>query len=270
MSIRTVARKDLADAGRSRTLWAVTAVVVLLTGGIAALIASTQGDRPARQILGFTFQLSVTTLPIVGLVLGKGAITAERESGSLRMLLSLPPSRGSVLTGKLVGRSILMFAATIAGVGVTVAALVGLGVGGDISLFASFAVGLATMGVAFVAVGVAISASVATETRATALAVTAFMILVALWNLVVGAVQFTAVELGLISRTAETTPAWIRFVQTLPPNEAANGVFGALSRGTALAPDPFASAWFPALLLLAWIVLPLAVGYLRFRDADLG
>ncbi|MEZ3117269.1 ABC transporter permease subunit [Halobaculum sp. MBLA0147] len=270
MSTQVVARKDLADAGRSRTLWAVTAVVVLLTGGIAALIATTQREEPARQILSFTFQLSVGTLPIVGLVLGKGAITAERESGSLRMLLSLPPSRGSVLAGKFLGRSVLMLAATAVGVGVTVAALVGFGIGGELSLFVSFATALATMGVAFVAVGVAISASVETETRATALAVTVFMIAVVLWNVVMQAIRFIAVELGLLSETAETAPLWLRVLQTLPPNEAANGVFNALSQGTALAPDPFASAWFPALLLLAWIVLPLAVGYLRFRDADLG
>lgn len=269
MSTRIVARKDLADAGRSQTLWAVTAVVLVFTGGIAALIAASQ-DEPASRVLGFTFQLAGTTLPIVGLVLGKGAITAERESGSLRVLLSLPPSRGSVLVGKLLGRSILMLAATAAGVVVTVAALVGFGVGGDLSLVVPFAAGLAATGVAFVAIGVAISASVATETRATALAVAVFVASVVLWNLVLQVVQFAASELGLASQTAESAPTWLQFLQILPPNQAANVAYRALAEGTALAPDPFTSAWFPGLLLVGWITLPLAVGYLRFRDADLG
>jgi len=33
------------------------------------------------------------------------AIAGERESGSLKLLLGLPPSRGEVLVGKFLGRS---------------------------------------------------------------------------------------------------------------------------------------------------------------------
>ena len=32
----------------------------------------------------------------------------------------------------------------------------------------------------------------------------------------------------------------------------------------------YLSEWFSALVLLAWILLPVLVGYLRFRTADLG
>ncbi|QAU14097.1 ABC transporter [Halorubrum sp. BOL3-1] len=266
MSIETIARKDLADASRSKMLWVVAVLVLLSTAGVTGLIAVTTG-MPAREVFGIAFQLAVTTLPIIALILAKGAITGERESGSLRVLLSLPPSRSDVLVGKLLGRTVLMLAATLVSglaTGLVVLALLGGGIG----VLVPFVGFLGLMGIVFVAIGVGVSAASATDNRATAIAVGAYMILVALWNLIEGGIQFGAVELGLME--AGSQPAWLQLVGLLPPNNAAIAAFRATVEGQIFGTDPFASVWLPVCLLLIWFVFPVAGGYLSFRDAQIG
>lgn len=265
MSVRTVARKDLADAGRSKAVWAVAVLVMLSTAGISGLVA-TVTDQPAEQVFGVAFQLGVSALPIIALILAKGAITAERESGSMRVLLSLPPSRLDVLLGKLVGRTALMLVATLVGGIGTGLVVVGL-VGGGASLIVPFVGFLGLLGVAFVAIGVGVSAGVASDARATAVAVGAYMVLVALWNLVLTLIRTAAAELGLLESGAQ--PVWLQLLGVFPPNRAAAAGYEAAGDGRLLAADPFASAWFPIIVLVAWMVVPVFLGYYRFRDADI-
>ena len=68
MSVGTIARKDLADASRSKMLWVVAVLVLLSTAGVTGLVAATSG-MPAREVFGLAFQLAVTTLPIIALIL---------------------------------------------------------------------------------------------------------------------------------------------------------------------------------------------------------
>ncbi|WP_299269548.1 hypothetical protein [Halorientalis sp.] len=59
-------------------------------------------------------------------------------------------------------------------------------------------------------------------------------------------------------------------IRIVPPNCAAISAFeAAVDGGRVFATDPFASVWFPTLLLLVWLAVPVAVGYLRFRQADI-
>lgn len=266
MSVRTIARKDLADAGRSKMLWVVTGIVLLSTAGITGLLAATSG-MTASEVSALSFQLAVTMLPIVALILAKGAITAERESGSLRVLLSLPPSRRDVLLGKFIGRTALMLVATLVG-GLATGLVVLTILGGTVGSLASFVGFLGLMSVAFVALGVGISAGSASDSRATAVAVGAYMILVVLWNFIQTAIQYGAVELGLIAAGSE--PAWLQLVGLFPPNRAANAAYRATIEGQFFGTDPFTSVWLPILVLLAWLFVPITAGYLRFRDAQIG
>lgn len=266
MSIPTVARKDIADAGRSKSLWGVTLVVVLFTAGITGLVGF-GSDEPATEVFRLAFQLAATTLPIVALILAKGALTGERESGSLRLLLSLPPSRRDILLGKFLGRTALMLVATAVGAVTTGLAVVALFPEGLVSLV-PFVLFLGLMGTVFVGIGVGISAASARDSRATTAAVAVYLVLVVLWNLIAGGIQAGASALGLIG--ANSQPAWLQFVGILPPNRAAIAAFGAaVDGGGVFATDPFASVWFPTLLLLVWLVVPTAAGYLRFRKADI-
>jgi hypothetical protein len=62
----------------------------------------------------------------------------------------------------------------------------------------------------------------------------------------------------------------LQFLDILPPHRAATAAFEAAANGgSVLAADPFASAWLPTLVLLGWFVVPVAGGYLRFRNAEI-
>jgi ABC-2 type transport system permease protein len=124
------------------------------------------------------------------------------------------------------------------------------------------------MGTVFVGIGVGISAACARDSRATTAAVAVYLVLVVLWNLIAGGIQAGARALGLIA--ANSQPAWLQFISIFPPNRAAIAAFrAAVDGGRVFATDPFASVWFPTLLLLVWLVVPTAAGYLRFRKADI-
>jgi ABC-2 type transport system permease protein len=182
-------------------------------------------------------------------------------------LLSLPPSRRDVLVGKLLGRTALMLVATLIGGFVTGLVVLTI-LGGTFGSLASFIGFLGLMSVAFVAIGVGISAGSSSDSRATAVAVGAYMILVALWNLIQSAIQYGAVELGLMADAGE--PAWLKLVGLFPPNRAARAAHRSTVEGQFFGTDPFASVWLPVLVLLAWILVPVTVGYIRFRDAQIG
>lgn len=267
MSVARIARKDLADAGRSLSLWAVVGVVVLFTGGTVTLIGFS-GDTSTRQIVTLAAQLSATVFPVVALFAAKGAITAERESGSLRTLLALPPSRRDVVLGKYVGRVGLVTLATAAGVVATVAGLLATGNAVGVTVVGTFAATVLGLTVSFVAVGVGVSAGVATDGRASGVAVGLYVLFVVLWGPLTQGVLLGAREFGLVA--SGVTPWWIHVFGTLAPNEAATGLFAAVVSGSPFAADPTQSVWLPVVVLLAWTVVPVAVGYWRFRSADLG
>jgi ABC-2 type transport system permease protein len=266
MSVTTVARKDLADAGRSKMLWAVVILVVLSTAGITGLLAVST-DEAAPQVFTLGFQLGIVTLPIIALLLAKGAITGERDSGSLRLLLSLPPARRDVLLGKLVGRTVLMLIATLIG-GLATALVVVVLLGSGVALVGPFIGLLGLMGVAFVGLGIGISAASASDSRATAVAVGAYMLLVALWNLLYSGIQRAAAAVGVADGAAQ--PVWLDLIGVVPPNRAAAAAFDAVVSGRTFTVDPIGSLWLPVVIMLAWVVIPAAIGYRRFNAADLG
>jgi len=266
MSVTSIVRKDLADAGRSKMLWAVVILVVLPTAGATGLLAVST-DEAAPKVFTLAFQLGIATLPIVALLLAKGAITGERDSGSLRLLLGLPPARRDVLLGKLVGRTVLMLIATLMGGLVTALVVVAL-LGSGVTLVMPFVGLLGLMGLAFVGLGIGISAASASDTRATVVAVGAYMLLVALWNLLYSGIQRAAAAVGLADGAAQ--PGWLDLVGIVPPNRAAAVAFDAIVSGRTFVVDPIGSLWLPVVIMIAWLIIPAAVGYRQFRAADLG
>ena len=112
-----VAKKEFNDAVRSKGLWALSAVFTLLFVLPAGRIWWNQ--RSSDQQLGqqaldigmqffiSRFYLDTVTLlvTIVVLFVGYAAVTKEKESGSLKLLLSLPFTRRDVIVGKVLGRS---------------------------------------------------------------------------------------------------------------------------------------------------------------------
>ncbi|MFB6129980.1 MAG: ABC transporter permease, partial [Salinigranum sp.] len=94
MTWTVVARKEFSDAVRARILWGIVAVIGVLTGGITLATRFLPGIEPNPLVgLGAATEFAATLVPILSLVAAYLSIAGERESGSLKVLLGLPPSR---------------------------------------------------------------------------------------------------------------------------------------------------------------------------------
>jgi len=113
-----IAEKELSDAVRSKRLWALMAVLLMLYGMMVFVLGFgrvqvTVGEKgevrqamtidPLTQILlGLSASIGFVA-PLVGLALGYDAISGEREKGTIRLLLARPIFRDQVINGKALG-----------------------------------------------------------------------------------------------------------------------------------------------------------------------
>lgn len=283
MSAVTVAKKEFADAARSRKLQALTAVFALFTLG-GAYLASWAGDlfadvadEGAETTMDLVFALQTPAsylVPIIALVIGYAAIAGERESGSLKFLLGQPHTRRDVVLGKVLGRSAVVAAAILVGFAV---GLFGLFVFvGTVSIVDYLLFTLVTIlfGFVYVCLAVGISATTGSTTRA---AVGAFGLLVFFWFL------WSTLAMGLLYLVEgefwmEQHPDWYVSLLSLSPDAGYGSAIGAVYGESAFTmataygvedPPLFAEPWFGFVVLAAWALVPLAVGLWRFDRADL-
>ena len=287
--ITTVARKEFEDAGRSKLLWSLIGLLVgIVVIGYTA-IWYTADDATAAEVLGFLGFPLQTIVPIAALIAGYMAVVGERRSGSIKLLLGLPPNRTDVVFGKLLGRM------AVVGTAVVLAFLVALGLGaaffGSVPLADWVAFGAITLlfGVAFAGLAVGVSAGVSTRGKSMALVVGLYMLFVALWELVTAGPYYLLYDEGPPVE-AET---WYLVLEQFNPMSAyttlsSNAIEGEvfpftfqygledfeasqLTPAERYAGDaPFyLQDWFGVVVLLFWLVVPVAVGYYRFRNTDL-
>ncbi len=292
---RDVARKDFADAVRSRMVWGIIGVFVLFMGlllVIAGAAFPSDVEVDAEMALAFAAELAQLFVPLVALIAAYMSIVGERRSGSLRILLSYPFSRFDVVAGKLLGRALVIGSALFVGVAISVviAALI-YGVpaaGTTLGLFAS----VLLFGLAFTGLAVGISAATTTRGRAMATVIGVYLLFLMFWEAIAAGVYYALNG----SRPGLEVEAWYFFLERLNPIEAfralTDSIFETAIGSPVLLPVedtadatpeqlelsnrvvgelPFyLSDWMLVVVLLAWGVVPAALGYLRFRNADLG
>lgn len=287
--IGTVARKEFEDAGRSKLLWSLIGLLVgLVTIGYVA-IWYTADDVTAAEVLSFVGTPLQVILPIAALIAGYMAVVGERRSGSIKLLLGLPPNRTDVVFGKLLGRTAVVTAAVL------LACLVSLVLGAV--LFGSvpfvdwlgFAAVSALFGAAFAGLAVGTSAAVSTRGKSMAIVVGIYMILIALWELITAGPYYLIYGEGPPVE-AET---WYLVVEQFNPIFAYTNLISQIVEGSVF---PFQFQYglqsveaygmtpaerypgdapfylqdeFGVVVLLCWLVVPVAIGYYRFNRTDL-
>jgi ABC-2 type transport system permease protein len=302
MSIRTVAARDLRDAGRSRGLWAGAIALGLLA---VALAFTNQGTRetPAEAVRSLFEVLTVLLallLPIAALVASYLAVAGERESGGIKFLLSVPNSRRTVFLGKLLSRVLVVT------VGVAFVYVPAVSV--SLSKHGVFPAGvvLGTLavtvvyGAVFVVVGVSLSATVASRGSAIGRSLLAYLLLVLFYifpviqvSNVVRTVHTTVLGLSentdLYNAVEYTSPylAYQKAINLVVPESLEQNLFvdggsgggtggagaetgqAAADAGGAADLPVYLTDEFSVLILAAWLVVPLVVGYWSFNGADL-
>ncbi|WP_231189184.1 ABC transporter permease [Haladaptatus sp. DYF46] len=281
MSFAVVARKDFQDARLSKTLWALSALFVILMAGMAYLYAelpALSGDTNELSALGLMFFLAAPAtlfVSITAVIIAAKSVAGERENGSMKLMLSYPHSRRDVVLGKVTGRAAVLVLPLV--IGFAVAAIVVLAKYAtftpiDYVLFVLLTVLYAF---AYISLVVGLSATTGSGARATAMAIGLFVVLELLWDVVPLGVLYL-LEGQLVP--LQEYPNWALFLSGLTPSAAYSTAMGAvlpespnavLGIGT-IGDVPFYLAdWFGLVLLVAWAVVPVSLGYLRFRVADL-
>jgi ABC-2 type transport system permease protein len=282
MSWAVVAKKDFQDAIRSRALWGLSAIFLLLVGGISVVYATIDAVTQDPSALGLIFFVASaigTFVSVAAIVTCYRAIAGEREVGSMKILLSLPHTRRDVVVGKLVGRTAVLAVPIV--VALFVGAFAGTALIGELAPVATVLFGLVGLlfALAYAGIMVGLSATTGSTTRAAALAIGFLLVFEFLWDVVLLGLVFVTNGFALPGGGADL-PAWIYPVSQVPPSSAF------VTSLTAVIPDAplqaggvaptadafeaiFATPWLGIVALLLWTVVPIALGYWRFRAADL-
>lgn len=272
MSWHVIAEKELRTLlGPRRSKALLGLVVVLFTGG--GYLLPVENPAPTTADYAVYMKTSASLLiPLVGLLLGYKAVVAERASGRLTLLLSLPHGRRDAVLGKYLARVAVFATVLTAGIGVGVA-LVNYPFGSfDAGDALAYLMVSLLYGATFLGGGLAISTATASNRAATAATFGVFFLFVAVWGQLRGALVLLFDYLGLAD---SGLPDWALFLYGAEPgmlySRVVDAWFGGVTAGAYLGPD---AAWFlgedtAAVLLVGWTLLPPTVGYLRFRGTDL-
>ena len=270
MSVSPIAKKDFQDAIRSRWLLGLTALFVGLVSLSAYIVRPAPGQTvSSNSILQIINQVFVGILvPLIALVISYNAITGERESGSLKLLLALPHSRADLVVGKVIGRVGALTVPLL--VGFILPAVV-LAVGPlefQAVTYLGYVLAVCLLGAVYVAIAVGLSAAVATQRLAITGAILLYFLFVPLWD---------AVQFPLQIWLSGGTPVWLpltleellRLLELINPNGAfgfiADGILtGGLYQGQGARLEISAT-----LMLVTWLIALPLLGVVSFENQDL-
>ncbi len=297
-SVRAIAKKDFQDSVRSWLFWGLSVffftLLVTVTGAMAYFGEDIAAEGVTTEVLVvFVSEITRLIIPLIALVLGWKAIAGERETGSIKILLSLPHSRKDVLLGKLLGRSAVLSLSLVIGfalAAVVVAALLG---SFDIVDYGGLLVMSIIYGVAYTSIAVSLSSLTRSTTIAGAAMFGVFVLFYIVWN-AIESVFGLLMQRGTISGETysfeangetfqnERLPDWALFIDSIDPGNAyANGLSlltdaAETELGVALQEAQFDGSipfflqdWFGFLILLFWIVAPLVVALYQFDRVDI-
>lgn len=283
MSTRTVAWKDFRSASRSRSIWAAGTLLALLM----ALIAygyDPYRAAPADAVIQLFDTLAMglaVFLPLGALVASYMAIVGERESGGIKFLLSVPNTRRDVFLGKLASRLALV----AAGVGFMFLPVASVAVAKYGALPPGAVLGMVALSLVyaavFVCIAVAVSAAVAARSRAIAAAIGAYFVLVILYAVpvvrIADLVRWAHHTMAGFERNPDLyaavsyTSPYIAFRKAgnlVVPADYESQIFRRSAEEGAQLPVYLADE-VSLVVFAVWLVVPLALGYLRFDRADL-
>jgi ABC-type Na+ efflux pump permease subunit len=264
-----VARRDLAEARRSRLFWGAFGLIFLLVvpsfwSLVSGLHAVENAAPAAVRAVGRIPGYLSTYLFVLVAALAYAAVASERESRSVRLLLSLSATRRDVLVGKLLARGALL-AGVVGALLALLGALVVVGRGTlPVAGFAVVAGWVVVYGLCWTAFAAGLSAAFDSQYRALAAVAGTYVVLA--WN----APVWKAV---LVPGLRALLPSGLHgYVSALNPTISIGFVAEWLL--AAVTPATSDAGVGPVLVSVGAVVFvglagPL-IGYRLFRGADLG
>lgn len=270
--VGTVARNDFRSVRRSRLLWGVVAIYLVLV--VIVFVPSGADVAVSYTLLGATW-LTTLLMPLVAITGSYLAIAGERESDTVRFLLGQPVERRSVVIGKFLSRGLTLTIGLLLAFGVGVGLVVALYPDPRPGLLAAFFV-LSTLLVAvYVSASIGISAAVASRARAIAATLGFYFVTVVLsvlpWFSIRGILQRLFGDVLGLGLSADV---YTLLASLLSPAVAYFNALMGIIPGSGVETLPanppfFLEPWFQTAILLAWIVVPLVLGTAVFDRAEI-
>ncbi|MFO7927427.1 MAG: ABC transporter permease subunit [Halobacteriota archaeon] len=278
MSWLAVAKKDFSDAIRSRLMLAVAVIFVAFTGGGIALGSAFGIESGAVVVLILQVLLSGMSIfiPLIAIGIAYQSIAGERQSGSLKLLLSLPNSRLDVVVGKFLGRLGVLGVAVVIGF-VSMLLATAITFDGDVQadVILTFMLAVLLLTIVFVSIAVSVSAFSESTFSAAIGGFGLFVVFQFAWGGLVFLLRYVANGFETPSFGSQP-PEWAQVLVVVNPmtgwQQATAWLLRRVSEQetTQEAADAFyLEPWFGFVVLAFWIVVPLVVGYLRFESVDL-
>lgn len=286
-----VARVDLEDVRRSWVLWTLGGAfaVLMLLAPLRPMLTFPGSPADVPVFFGIVSLNTVIWLlaPLAGLLVGATAVVAEREAGSLRVLLGQPVTRREVVVGKLLARSVVLAGVLLVGFGFAGVELWFVYGQFDLVEYSVFVGTRIGYGLLFVWIGVGLSAFVRSQARAVGAAVSTFVLVVHVWRVIPkGAFYLVNGQFPESVPPPWDPPAWFvflgnanpfygyfSFVGELPLGNSPWIGFGATSTYRGYSIDgslPFyLQPAFLLVVMLVWVIVPLLLGTWRFSRSDL-
>lgn len=264
MSWLDVAKRTLIDPYRTRYLWILLGIVALLFGLVTHSFVGRISSGMTTMSLGASLVgVGFMFVPLIAIACSYSTIAGRRQNGSLRVVLSYPNSRWDIVLGTVLGRCVLI--AGLVSFGFLVACAVALVESGLPTVRPFLLVWLAALllGIAMTGLAVGISASARTTNRAALTSFGAFFLFF-LWQ--PGPIHAL---LNRFSLTQSLPSEWVDIFVALNPIQAYNTIVSDLTSSMSDVSGFYATEWFGALVLLAWLVLPLLIGGWQFGRSDL-
>ncbi|RZH68719.1 ABC transporter permease [Natrinema altunense] len=294
-SVRAIAKKDFQDSIRSWLFWGLSVFFFTLMAVLAGFIAWAEpDDLTTLGFIGLVSQVCKLVIPLIALVLGWKSIAGERETGSIKVLLSLPHSRKDVLVGKLLGRTAVLSLSL--GIGFVIGMLAVAFAVTEFSFpaYVAFLAMTILYGLAYMSIAVSLSSVTRSTTMAGAAMFGVFVLFYIVWNSIrsalgllmrrgyIDGVSYTGTTFTGQQQEMTRLPDWALFIDMIDPGNAYQNtitLFSGLSGeniGTTFNEAAFPNGlpfylqdWFSLVILLFWIVVPIAVALSLFDRGDI-
>lgn len=284
MSFATILRDDFRNTRRS---YVVLGVIAALTGFVSLITYSVAEfhDDAFRALFDVSFFFFLV-FPLILVPLTYLSVAGDRESGSIKHSLGLPNTRGEYVLGKYVSRTAVALGAVL----VSTLAALGLGAGlyagmPDLTRFLTFALITSLFVASITAIFVAFSTVTSRRSRAMFGVIGAYFVLGPFWLgfLPVVTLETLVTFLGDLLGTgvSDTTLNYVQFsspttaylagLEPVYDGVIGNGEYPRVTQNYASdGNELYTKTWYHYLVMTAWGAVSLAVGYARFRIAELG
>jgi len=269
-----LAAKELRDGLRNR--WIAGAILLLAT---LALSLAFLGSAPVGDLKAAAFDVTIASLssltvyllPLIALMLAYDAFVGEAERGTLLLLLAYPVARWQVVLGKFLGHTAILALAILVGYGLVLlgVSMVGENSPGDWRAFAAMMASSLLLGAAFLGLGYLPSALVRERATAAGVAIGLWLVIVVLYDLALLALLIadTGQLIGrdLISALLLVNPTDTYRIFNLTGSNSVSLVSGMAGSASEIGFGP----WLPFVVMLLWVVLPLAATVALFRRREI-